>query len=75
MQTLINEGFKDCTVIIIAHRLDTIMQSDKVMVLSHGRIIEYDEPSTLAADPSSEFSSLVRDLEKKEHSLWPFNGL
>ena len=53
--------------ITIAHRLNTIMQSDKVMVLSFGRIIEYDEPATLAADPNSEFASLLQEIEREEH--------
>ena len=36
------------------------------MVLSYGRIIEFDEPSTLAADPNSEFASLLKEIEKEE---------
>ena len=36
------------------------------MVLSFGRIIEFDEPSALAADPNSEFASLLKELEKEE---------
>ena len=52
--------------ITIAHRLNTIIKSDKVMVLSYGEIIEYDTPTTLINDPASEFSSLLRDIEKEE---------
>jgi len=54
--------------ITIAHRLNTIIQSDKVMVLSYGEIIEYDQPATLMNDPASEFSSLLREIEKEENS-------
>ena len=61
--------------ITIAHRLNTIMQSDKIMVLSFGRIIEYDEPNTLAADPNSEFSSLLKKIEEEENDKMPFGGL
>ena len=67
VQRLISEELEGCTMITIAHRLNTIMQSDKVMVLSYGRIIEFDEPSTLAADPNSEFASLLKQLEKDEN--------
>ena len=66
VQRLISEELEGCTMITIAHRLNTIMQSDKVMVLSFGRIIEFDEPSMLAADPNSEFASLLKELEKEE---------
>ncbi len=44
IQKLINEEFTSSTVITIAHRLNTIMNSDKVLVLSHGEIAEYDAP-------------------------------
>ena len=52
--------------ITIAHRLNTIMGSDRVMVLSYGRITEFDEPATLAADPNSEFAGLLKDIEQEE---------
>ena len=61
--------------ITIAHRLNTIMQSDKVMVLSFGRIVEFDEPSTLAANPDSEFASLLKKIEEEENDQMPFGGL
>jgi ABC-type multidrug transport system fused ATPase/permease subunit len=44
IQQLINDEFAESTVITIAHRLNTIMASDKVLVLSHGEIAEYDSP-------------------------------
>lgn len=52
--------------IVIAHRLNTIIQSDKVMVLSFGRILEYDSPQKLMADPTSEFAQLLREIKKEE---------
>jgi ABC-type multidrug transport system fused ATPase/permease subunit len=56
IQTLIAEEFKQSTMITIAHRLNTIIKSDKVMVLSFGKILEYDSPSRLLSDESSHFS-------------------
>ena len=42
-----NEEFSDATVITIAHRLNTIIKSDMVLVLDEGRMMEYDTPSNL----------------------------
>jgi ABC-type multidrug transport system fused ATPase/permease subunit len=44
IQDLITNEFKDCTVITIAHRLQTIMSSDRVMVLSFGKVKEFEAP-------------------------------
>ena len=44
IQNLIQNEFKDATVITIAHRLNTIINSDKVLVLSYGEVKEYDTP-------------------------------
>ena len=74
IQSLINDELQGCTMITIAHRLNTIMQSDKVMVLSYGEIIEFDEPSALAADQNSEFASLLKQIEKEENDEMPFGA-
>ncbi|RAH78385.1 ABC multidrug transporter [Aspergillus japonicus CBS 114.51] len=47
IQKVIRERFKDCTVITIAHRLDTILDSDRVVLLDHGEVVEFDSPATL----------------------------
>ncbi|XP_009877002.1 PREDICTED: canalicular multispecific organic anion transporter 1 [Apaloderma vittatum] len=47
IQTTIRSEFADCTVLTIAHRLHTIMDSNRVMVLQAGRIVEYDSPDKL----------------------------
>lgn len=56
IQELIKKEFKDSTMITIAHRLNTIINSDKVLVLSNGRVVEYEDPRVLMEDPASEFS-------------------
>ena len=66
IQRLIQEQFKDSTVITIAHRLNTIMKSDRVLVLSHGRVEEYDTPNALMSNPKSKFSDLLKELKKEE---------
>ncbi len=39
--------FKDRTIITIAHRINTIVDSDRIVVLDHGTVAEYDTPSAL----------------------------
>ncbi|KAG8558237.1 hypothetical protein GDO81_016925 [Engystomops pustulosus] len=47
IQSTIRKEFEDCTVITIAHRLNTIMDYTRVMVLDKGQIVEFDSPSNL----------------------------
>ena len=49
--------------ITIAHRLNTIIKSDKVLVLSEGKGVEYDSPQILEQDPNSKFSQLLQELK------------
>ena len=61
LQKTIRTEFKDCTVLTIAHRLNTIMDYDKVLILDKGEIKEYAAPNVLLADKSSEFYSMAKD--------------
>ncbi|XP_072401346.1 multidrug resistance-associated protein 1 isoform X12 [Diabrotica undecimpunctata] len=61
IQKTIRTEFKECTVLTIAHRLNTIMDSDRVIVLDKGRIAEFDSPTHLLANENSIFASMSRD--------------
>ncbi|XP_046682933.1 multidrug resistance-associated protein 1-like isoform X2 [Homalodisca vitripennis] len=61
IQQTIRREFKDCTVLTIAHRLNTIMDSDRVVVLDNGLIKEFDSPENLLKHPSSIFYGLAKD--------------
>jgi ATP-binding cassette subfamily B protein len=47
------------TGIVIAHRLGTVTRADDILILDDGRVVEFGETSTLAADPDSRFSDLL----------------
>jgi ATP-binding cassette subfamily C (CFTR/MRP) protein 1 len=51
--------FKDQTMLVIAHRLQTIIESDQVMVMSDGKVVEMDAPSKLLENEASHFTKLV----------------
>jgi len=61
IQETIKEEFSHKTVIAIAHRLHTIIDGDKVMVLDKGTLAEFDSPANLLRNPNGIFSSMVRD--------------
>ena len=66
MQKLISEEFKGATVLTIAHRLNTIISSDRVLFLNQGSVLEYDSPKNLLANPNSAFAKLAEDKKRKE---------
>lgn len=45
--------------LVIAHRIGTIRDSEKILVLGEGRVLEFDSPDVLENDPHSEFSKLL----------------
>lgn len=59
IQRTVREAFSDCTTLTIAHRLNTIMDSDKVAFLDGGELAEYGEPSELLKNKLGKFSALV----------------
>ncbi|XP_054165239.1 multidrug resistance protein mrp-7-like [Oppia nitens] len=61
IQQTIRQEFKSCTVLTIAHRINTIMDYDRVLVLSDGRVAEFDAPNQLLEDKTTIFYSLVKD--------------
>ncbi|KAJ1731797.1 ABC transporter C member 13 [Coemansia sp. Benny D160-2] len=62
MQKLFRGEFKDCTVLTIAHRLETIMNSDKIIVMDEGSIAEFGPPKELI-ERGGMFAELVKANE------------
>ncbi|KAL0918961.1 hypothetical protein M5K25_011013 [Dendrobium thyrsiflorum] len=62
IQKTIREETGGCTVITVAHRILTVIDSDLVMVLNEGKILEFGSPSELLKDKSSAFSQLALEF-------------
>ncbi|XP_068140076.1 probable multidrug resistance-associated protein lethal(2)03659 [Drosophila tropicalis] len=72
IQSTIRRKFKDCTVLTIAHRLNTIIDSDKVLVLDAGQVVEFDSPyNLLTSSKEKVFYGMVMETGKSsfEHLL------
>ncbi|KAJ2785541.1 hypothetical protein H4R18_000486 [Coemansia javaensis] len=66
IQQTIRSEFRNCTVLTIAHRLNTIIDSDMILVVDGGRLAEYDTPSNLLDREDSLFSKLVEEARNSD---------
>ena len=60
IQGTIRSRFRNCTVITIAHRVDTILDYDRVLVLEAGKVVEFDKPELLLKNDAGKFAELCR---------------
>jgi ATP-binding cassette subfamily C (CFTR/MRP) protein 1 len=60
IQKTIRKEFKSCTMITIAHRLNTIIDTDRILVLDAGMLIEFNTPQQLLSNTDSMFSGMVQ---------------
>ncbi|KAF0506686.1 P-loop containing nucleoside triphosphate hydrolase protein [Gigaspora margarita] len=58
IQKTIREEFSDATLLCIAHRLRTVVDYDKILVLDAGKIVEFDHPYILLQNPASVFRGM-----------------
>ncbi|XP_078371200.1 ATP-binding cassette sub-family C member 4-like isoform X2 [Oculina patagonica] len=63
IQETIRTKFQHCTVMTIAHRLNTIIDYDRVLVLENGQIVEYDKPERLLQNKGGQFSILYHGYD------------
>ncbi|KAI3953363.1 hypothetical protein MKX01_042341 [Papaver californicum] len=69
LQKIIQTEFAQCTVITVAHRIPTVMESTLVLAISDGKIVEYDEPMKLMKEEGSLFGQLVNEYWSHSHSV------
>lgn len=63
IQKTIRSEFSDCTILTIAHRLNTIIDYDRIMLLQDGRLIEFDSPKKLLADSTTQFYEMAKEAK------------
>ncbi|XP_044964033.1 ABC transporter C family member 14-like [Hordeum vulgare subsp. vulgare] len=69
IQKITREQFSSCTIISIAHRIPTVMDCDRVLVLDAGLVKEFDAPSRLLEQPSSLFGAMVEEYADRSSNL------
>ncbi len=73
LQKVIRDQFAAYAVITIAHRITTILSSDRILVLDKGHILELDSPSNLLKDPTSTFFKLNKESQLYSYDIsWSF---
>lgn len=66
IQQTIRSKFADCTVLTIAHRLNTIVDYDRILVIDAGKCVEFDKPYNLLTKNSGYFKEMVQAHGNKE---------
>ena len=69
IQDVIRKEMAECTVLTIAHRLDTVLEYDRIMVLEKGEIVEFDQPDVLLQKRDGFLSELYFSFQAGKEKL------
>ena len=67
IQKAINNLLKDSTILTIAHRIKTVLNSDRILVLDKGQVVEFDKPKFLLANKNSMFYEFYNNANQKDN--------
>eukprot|EP01043_Picozoa_sp_COSAG02_P117222 COSAG02_NODE_53716_length_300_cov_0.741294_1_plen_89_part_10 len=74
IQKTIRKEFGQTTVLVIAHRIDTIIDTDKIMLLDKGELVDFDTPAALLRredDPDAAYTSFRKMIDDECGSSAP----
>ncbi|KAI1282580.1 Multidrug resistance-associated protein 1 [Halotydeus destructor] len=69
IQQTIKDQFKHCTVLTVAHRLNTIIDTDKVLAMEAGKVVEFDEPHQLLQKKGLFYNMVMQTGDKRSSVL------
>jgi ATP-binding cassette subfamily C (CFTR/MRP) protein 4 len=61
LQQALQVAFKDGTILAVAHRLDTVIEFDYILVLGHGNVLEFGSPADLLRNEDGHLARMVQD--------------
>ncbi|KAL7295968.1 hypothetical protein TKK_0010526 [Trichogramma kaykai] len=67
VRNTIRSKYSDCTVITVSHKLDSVLDNDRVLVIDDGRVIEYDHPHVLLQNENSLFTKLAKQMGETKY--------
>ncbi|KAK8781577.1 hypothetical protein V5799_017082 [Amblyomma americanum] len=71
IQATLRDAFASCTLLTIAHRIHTVLDYDRILVLEEGRVREFDSVSRLLSDPSSAFYTMALEADSFQQGSQP----
>lgn len=75
IQHSIRTDFVNCTILTIAHRLNTVIDYDKILVMSFGKVVEHDTPIKLIDNSNGHFAAMVREMGEANSNILRLKAL